>query len=223
VGYIYLGIAGLTAVFWLIGYIVHLRFGRFVLEKTQDAKSLKEAAEFARGYRSANFKSVTDAITKLGGRGRRSIELRQAIQRNGSAFRSHTAAEIYVLCDRGAGMAELIGDFPGAESSLIEQCRCRLSQRMRGDALEAGASEALFEPLLHVVWIAQCAGRRREDQVKRADTSVRRVKNLAIFQHVDTPARQFHRSHRCRCLGTADLGDAMIQIKGIPCESAPSP
>jgi hypothetical protein len=85
VGYIYLGIAGLTAVFWLIGYIVHLRFGRFVLRETKDPASLKHAAEFARGYRSANFKSVADAITKLGGRGRRSIELRQAVEHRESA------------------------------------------------------------------------------------------------------------------------------------------
>lgn len=79
-GYIYLGIAGLTAVFWLIGYIVHLRFGRFVLKETKDAASLKHAAEFARGYRSANFKSVSDAITKLGGRRRPPLELGQAVE-----------------------------------------------------------------------------------------------------------------------------------------------
>jgi hypothetical protein len=70
VAYIYLGVAGLAAACWLIGYIVHLRFGRFVLRETKDAASLKHAAEFARGYRSANFKSVADAITKLGRRER---------------------------------------------------------------------------------------------------------------------------------------------------------
>jgi hypothetical protein len=58
-----------TAACWLIGYVVHLRFGRFVLRETKDPASLKHAAEFARSYRSANFRSVADAITKLGRRG----------------------------------------------------------------------------------------------------------------------------------------------------------
>ena len=73
--YIYLGMAVLGAI-WLIGYIIHLRFGRYVLEKTQKSESLKHAAEFSRSYRSATFKSIADAIAKLAGRGRRSIELR---------------------------------------------------------------------------------------------------------------------------------------------------
>ena len=90
--YAYLGIAVLTAICWLVGYIVHLRFGRFVLRETKDAASLKHAAEFARGYRSANFKSVSDAATKLAQRGRRSIELAQGLQdRSGSGVRNATA------------------------------------------------------------------------------------------------------------------------------------
>ena len=90
--YAYLGIAVLTAICWLVGYIVHLRFGRFVLRETKDAASLKHAAEFARGYRSANFMSVSDAATKLAQRGRRSIELAQGLQdRSGSGVRNATA------------------------------------------------------------------------------------------------------------------------------------
>lgn len=82
VGYVYLGIAGLTAIFWLIGYIVHLRFGRFVLRETKDPASLKHAAEHARGYRSANITSASKAVAKLVGRSRRSMELCQAVEKD---------------------------------------------------------------------------------------------------------------------------------------------
>ena len=68
--YIYLGIAAVTAACWLIGYVIHLRFGRFVLRETKDPASLKHAAEFTRVYRSANLKSLADAIGKLNRRGR---------------------------------------------------------------------------------------------------------------------------------------------------------
>ena len=98
--YVYLGIAVLAAICWLIGYIIHLRFGRFVLEQTKDATSLKHAAEFTRSYRSANFKSITDAIGKLGRRGPRSIELAQGLQdRCGAGVDSATAA-VDILRDR---------------------------------------------------------------------------------------------------------------------------
>ena len=127
--YIYLGMAILGAI-WLIGYIIHLRFGRYVLEKTEKSESLKHAAEFSRSYRSANFKSIADAIAKLAGRDRRSIELRQAVQHHGSSFRGHAAAEVHVLRYRGASVAELVGDLSGAESSLIEQCCSRFPHCM---------------------------------------------------------------------------------------------
>jgi hypothetical protein len=85
--YAYLGIAVLAAICWLVGYIIHLRFGRFVLRETKDPASLKHAAEFTRSYRTANFKSIADAIAKLPGRGRRSIEqLRQAVEHVGRAL-----------------------------------------------------------------------------------------------------------------------------------------
>lgn len=83
--YIYFGLAVLAAICWLIGYRLHLNFGRDVLKKTNDPAILKAAAEFTRSYRSANFKSFTDAIAKLAGRGRRSIELRQAFKHTASA------------------------------------------------------------------------------------------------------------------------------------------
>lgn len=84
--YLYLGAAVLAGAFWLIGYIIHLRFGRFVLRETKDPASLKHAAEFARGYRSANFKSISDAIAKLGRKGRTPTELYQAVEHHGSPF-----------------------------------------------------------------------------------------------------------------------------------------
>lgn len=84
--YIYLGLAVLAAICWLIGYRLHLNFGRDVLEKTDSSASLKDAAEFTRSYRSANFKSFTDAIAKLLGRGRRPLELGQAVQHGRSAL-----------------------------------------------------------------------------------------------------------------------------------------
>jgi hypothetical protein len=67
--YVYLGALVILGVFWLVGYSLHLRFGRDVLKETKDATSLKHAAEFTRGYRSANFKLLTDAITKMSRRG----------------------------------------------------------------------------------------------------------------------------------------------------------
>src|SRR5260370_12905371 len=83
--YIYFGIPLLVGgIFWLIGYAIHLRFGRYVLEKTNKAESLKHAAEFSRSFRSANFKTIADAIPKLFGRGRPPGELRHA-PRGGSA------------------------------------------------------------------------------------------------------------------------------------------
>ena len=78
--YAYFGIAILAAICWLIGYIIHLRFGRFVLKETKDAASLRHAAGFTRSYRSANFKSISDAIAKLGRKGRTPIELCQAVR-----------------------------------------------------------------------------------------------------------------------------------------------
>ena len=86
--YIYLAMAVAGAI-WLIGYIIHLSFGRFVLKETRDPASLKHAAEFTRSYRSANFKSIADVIVKLAGRGPRSLKLRQAVQHCGSALGSH--------------------------------------------------------------------------------------------------------------------------------------
>lgn len=127
--YIYFGMA-IVGVIWLIGYVIHLSFGRFVLKQTNNPASLKDAAEFTRSYRSANFKSITDAIAKLVGKGRRPLELRQAVQHRRCSFGSHAAAKVHILRDRGPGMAELIGDFPGAESSLIEQCCSRFPHRM---------------------------------------------------------------------------------------------
>lgn len=108
--YVYLGIAVLAAICWLIGYIIHLRFGRYVLEQTKDATSLKHAAEFTRSYRSANFKSITDAIGKLGRRGPRSIELgegseAQRLKHLSSAGVGDSTAEVDILGDRGPGMA----------------------------------------------------------------------------------------------------------------------
>jgi len=77
VEYLYLTLIVLVAVCWLIGYILHLDFGRDVLRETRDAESLKHAAEYTRSYRSANFKSITDAIAKLFGKGRPPLELDQ--------------------------------------------------------------------------------------------------------------------------------------------------
>lgn len=126
--YIYFGIPVLIgAIFWLIGYRLHLNFGRDVLEKTNKAESLKDAAEFARSFRSANFKTIADAIARLFGR-RPPRELGQAVQHHRSALRSHAATEIDVLRDRRTSVAELIGDLPGAESSLIEQRRRGLAE-----------------------------------------------------------------------------------------------
>ena len=85
VEYIYLTLVVLAAVCWVIGYILHLDFGRDVLRETGDAESLKHAAEYMRSYRSANFKSIADAIAKLFGRGPRSPELRQAVEHRESA------------------------------------------------------------------------------------------------------------------------------------------
>lgn len=119
--YIYLAMAVAGAI-WLIGYIIHLSFGRFVLKETRDPASLKHAAEFTRSYRSANFKSIADVIAKLAGRGPRSLKLRQAVQHCGSALGSHATTEVHVLRDLRASMAELVGDLPGAQSSPIEQC-----------------------------------------------------------------------------------------------------
>jgi hypothetical protein len=124
VEYIYLTLVVLAAVCWLIGYILHLDFGRDVLRETHDSASLKDAAEYTRSYRSANFKSLADAIAKLFGRGRRPPELGQAVEHHGSALRCHSTAQVHILRDRRTGVAELVGDLPGAESSLVEQC-CR--------------------------------------------------------------------------------------------------
>lgn len=77
VEYIYLTLVVLAAICWLIGYILHLDFGRDVLRETHNSESLKHAAEFTRSYRSANFNNIADAIAKLAGRGRRPPELRQ--------------------------------------------------------------------------------------------------------------------------------------------------
>lgn len=98
--YIYLGLAVLAAICWLIGYRLHLNFGRDALEKSNnDPAVLKAAAEFARSYRSANFKSFTDAIAKLARRGRRSIELRP------------------IGCEFSQDLAEVIADAQTVEAS----------------------------------------------------------------------------------------------------------
>ncbi len=49
----------------IVGYALHLRFGRFVLQETKDPAALKHAAEFTRGYRSGNTKFLADAIAKV--------------------------------------------------------------------------------------------------------------------------------------------------------------
>lgn len=109
--YIYLVIPVIGAICWLIGYRVHVNFGRDVLRETKSAESLKHAAEFSRSYRSANFKSIADAIAKLFGKGRPPLELGQ---------RRHLARPGSVAAPVGAGL----GTGSAASSSQVgEQAR----------------------------------------------------------------------------------------------------
>ena len=109
--YIYLGIPLLAGgIFWLVGYVIHLRFGRFVLEKTDKAESLKHAAEFSRSYRSANFKSIADAIAKLFGRGRPPLELGQVVELDRATLPLHRCGmSIGFLLAQGASAACAVG------------------------------------------------------------------------------------------------------------------